>query len=714
MNDDRLYGGRYQLLDVIGDGGMARVFRATDTRLDRTVAIKLLREQFTGEPQFIERFKQEARLAAGLAHPNIVGVYDVGEEDGQYYMVMEYVPGDNLKQIIGREAPMPLGTIVSFMRQLAAALDYAHTHGVIHRDIKPENILVTDKREVKVGDFGIARAVASSAMTATGTVLGSVSYFSPEQASGQQATAESDLYSAGMVLYEMLTGHVPFSGPNPVAVAMAQVNDPPALPTSFVPEIPRAVESVVLKAIAKDPSQRYHTGFELMAALTAAAKPAAPQPVVAQTEVPRVRRAAPVVEAVDVGPTMFSGIQVQAAVAQQRGRRGNWGAIAALITTAVLLLAAVLIYHTISGSDSATPGPSASTTPTLVPTSTGATLTRVPGIVPTVAGPPTATFIVPPETSTPLGNQVPLPSSTPAGIDTPVDTLTPAGTFVPVPTATIGLPSETPTPAADTPTAGTPTPDTGTATPGTVTPVGGSETTTPGSSHGATVDLVTASKVGPHFVPEGVSSDFTAGTSTVYAVAKIHGKAKGDAVQFVWQYPDGSSFSLAIPDVTSSKGDVTAYAEISPRGPGTYTVNTSVNGHTLASATFTVAAHGASPEATVAQAVVGSGTSTPGSALTPQVTAVLDETATPGATEAASPQSAETATPIEVAPALTGTPVGQSTPSSLATIEPGGTTTIQPVGTPSPVQEGTTTAERTATSGTAVATVAVTETPAGQ
>ena len=186
MNDDRLYGGRYRLLDVIGDGGMARVFRATDTRLDRTVAIKLLREQFTGEPQFIERFKQEARLAAALAHPNVVGVYDVGEENGQYYMVMEYVPGDNLKQIISREAPMPLGTVVGFMRQLAAALDYAHTHGVIHRDIKPENILVTDRREVKVGDFGIARALAGSSLTATGTVLGSVSYFSPEQASGQR------------------------------------------------------------------------------------------------------------------------------------------------------------------------------------------------------------------------------------------------------------------------------------------------------------------------------------------------------------------------------------------------------------------------------------------------------------------------------------------------------------------------------------------------
>ncbi len=370
MNDDRLYGGRYKLLDVIGDGGMARVFRATDTRLDRTVAIKILREQFTAEPQFIERFKQEARLAAALAHPNVVGVYDVGEENGQYYMVMEYVPGDNLKQIIAREAPMPLGTVVSFMRQLAAALDFAHTHGVVHRDIKPENILVTDKREVKVGDFGIARALAGSALTATGTVLGSVSYFSPEQASGQQATAESDLYAAGMVLYEMLTGHVPFAGPNPVAVAMAQVNDSPALPTNFVPELPRPVEAVVLKAIAKDPSQRYHSGYELMAALTAAAKPAPPPPVVAQTEVPRARRASSAAGAAGAAPTVVAGSQALAAAPPHRARRGSWGAFAALITTAILLLAAVLIYHTISGNDSATSGPTATTTPTLVATAT--------------------------------------------------------------------------------------------------------------------------------------------------------------------------------------------------------------------------------------------------------------------------------------------------------------------------------------------------------
>jgi serine/threonine-protein kinase len=185
-----MLGGRYQIEAPIGEGGMARVFRAHDGRLDRTVAIKVLREQFTHEQEFVDRFRQEARLAAGLSHPAIVGVYDVGVDQGRHYMVMEYVEGETLRALIARQAPMPLEAVIPLMRQLAAALDYAHDHGVIHRDIKPENILITQRGEVKVGDFGIARALASAGLTATGTVLGSVSYFSPEQASGQAATAE--------------------------------------------------------------------------------------------------------------------------------------------------------------------------------------------------------------------------------------------------------------------------------------------------------------------------------------------------------------------------------------------------------------------------------------------------------------------------------------------------------------------------------------------
>lgn len=598
MTDEQLYGGRYQLLDVIGDGGMARVFRATDQRLDRTVAVKILREQFTSEPQFIERFRQEARLAAGLAHPNIVGVFDVGEEGGHHYIVMEYVAGENLKQVITREAPLPLGTVIGFMRQLAAALDYAHAHGVIHRDIKPENILVTDKREVKVGDFGIARALAGTALTATGTVLGSVSYFSPEQASGQPASAESDLYAAGIVLYELLTAHVPFSGPNPVAVAMAQVNDLPPLPTSFVPALPRAVEAVVLKAIAKDPSQRFHSGYDLIAALTAAARTAGPPAAaVAETVPPRGAAASA------AAATMIAPGPAVASPAVSGPRRGNMGAVIALVSTLVLLVAALLVFRGLSGGSSSTGGATSTPTPRLTATAaakgTAGPPTLVPIVVPTQSGPATATFIVP------LDSPTRVPSATP------------------VPTAT--LPPATATPALT----ATQAPSAGTGTPGDTTP-----TNVPGTSHGATVDMVMAAAVGTHYVPVDVKSDFAGGTNAVYAVARVHGKAKGDTVAFTWHYPDGSTFAYQITDVTDLKGDFPAYARLIPRGPGTYTVTASINGANLASASFTVSA-------AVASATVASGAAT----TSPQA-------------GAASPVDTETP------PAITLTPVDTATPAS--------------------------------------------------
>jgi hypothetical protein len=220
----------------------------------------------------VERFRLEGRLVAGLAHPNIVRVYDFGEDGGRPYMVMEYVAGQNLRQIIARETPMSLKRVTSIMRQLAAALDFAHANGVIHRDIKPENILVTDRGEVKVGDFGIARALAGAGRTSAGTVLGTAAYASPEQFSSQAVTAESDLYSAGVVLYELLTGHVPFPGENSVAVGMAQVTQQPPPPSTYVPSLSREIEAVVLKALAKDPAGRYHSGFELVTALQNAGK----------------------------------------------------------------------------------------------------------------------------------------------------------------------------------------------------------------------------------------------------------------------------------------------------------------------------------------------------------------------------------------------------------------------------------------------------------
>lgn len=263
-------GGRYLLIDVLGDGGMARVFRAEDERLGRTVAVKILHQQYLGQAEFVRRFEQEARLAAGLTHPNVVAIYDVGRDDDTYFIVMEYVEGRSLKALIANEAPIPLDRATAIMRQLGLALDVAHAHGIVHRDIKPENILLTPDGQVKVSDFGIARAMTSPGQTATGMVLGSVSYFSPEQAQGQPATAESDLYSSGIVLYEMLTGQLPFVADNPLATAMQHITQPPAPPRAFVPTLPGAVDAVVLKALAKTPEARFHSGAVLAEALASA------------------------------------------------------------------------------------------------------------------------------------------------------------------------------------------------------------------------------------------------------------------------------------------------------------------------------------------------------------------------------------------------------------------------------------------------------------
>jgi len=265
-----LLGGRYRVLDTLGDGGMARVFRARDERLGRVVAVKILHQHYLAQPEFVRRFEQEARLAASLAHPNIVAIYDVDRQGDTYYIVMEYVEGGSLKGLIARDAPLPLSLAAAITRQLGQALDAAHANGVIHRDIKPENILLTPSYDVKVGDFGIARALTSVGQTATGMVMGSVSYFSPEQAQGKTATAESDLYSSGVVLYEMLTGRLPFAAGNPLATAMQHITQEPAPPRAIVPALPPAVDTVTLTALAKDPARRYHAGAALADALDAA------------------------------------------------------------------------------------------------------------------------------------------------------------------------------------------------------------------------------------------------------------------------------------------------------------------------------------------------------------------------------------------------------------------------------------------------------------
>jgi eukaryotic-like serine/threonine-protein kinase len=265
-----LIGGRYELGRQLGAGGMARVYLGHDRLLDREVAVKVLAEPYASDPQFVERFRREASAAAGLNHPNIVAVYDRGEADGSYYIVMEYLSGPDLKQVIRRRAPLPPLQAIDFAQQILAALGAAHRRDVVHRDVKPQNVLVAEDGHLKVTDFGIARAGAQADMTEAGSVIGTAQYLSPEQARGDEVTAASDCYAVGIVLYEMLTGRVPFDGDRPVAVAMKQISDEPAPLRAVEPSVPPELEAVVMRALAKRPSERYRTAGEFSRALSEA------------------------------------------------------------------------------------------------------------------------------------------------------------------------------------------------------------------------------------------------------------------------------------------------------------------------------------------------------------------------------------------------------------------------------------------------------------
>src|SRR3712207_4815472 len=249
-------GDRYTLLEVLGGGGMARVYLAHDNVLDRDVALKVMREYFADDEGFVERFRREAKNAASLAHPNIVQVYDQGRsEDGAYYIAMEYVAGGTLKDRILRDGAIEPGAATGVGSQIADALQAAHEKGVIHRDIKPQNVLVTGTGDVKVTDFGIARA-ASSPLTATSAVLGTAGYMSPEQAMGDPVGPQSDLYSLGVVLYEMLTGDLPYRAESPISQAMMHVNEPPRSPREANPEVSKPLDALTLKLLSKAPEDR--------------------------------------------------------------------------------------------------------------------------------------------------------------------------------------------------------------------------------------------------------------------------------------------------------------------------------------------------------------------------------------------------------------------------------------------------------------------------
>lgn len=257
-------GGRYQIIERIGGGGMALVYKAQDLLLNRFVAIKVLRQQFVNDEEFIRRFRREAQSAASLSHPNIVSVYDVGQEDEVHYIVMEYIEGQNLNEIIKERAPLQVDEAVRIASQIADALDHAHHNQIIHRDIKPHNILIGRNGRVKVTDFGIARAVTSATITQTGSVVGSVHYFSPEHAKGVATGEKSDLYSLGIVLYQMLTGRLPFLGESPISVALKHLQEEFDEPRMVNPMIPQSVENIILKSMRKNPGERYQSAKEML------------------------------------------------------------------------------------------------------------------------------------------------------------------------------------------------------------------------------------------------------------------------------------------------------------------------------------------------------------------------------------------------------------------------------------------------------------------
>ena len=271
--EGKILGNRYEIIEKIGNGGMATVYKSKDRVLNRYVAVKILRDEFTTDEEFIKRFRIEAQSAASLTHPNIVSIFDVGNEGNLYYIVMELIKGKTLKEIITEEnGPLPWKWSLNVVTQIASALETAHKNNIVHRDIKPHNIIITEDGIAKVTDFGIAKAVSNSTITAFGTTIGSVHYFSPEHARGGFTDAKSDLYSLGVVMYEMLTGKVPFDADTPVSVALKHMQEKPVEPKELNENIPQVVNDIIMKAMQKDIYLRYQSATEMVKDLNTALK----------------------------------------------------------------------------------------------------------------------------------------------------------------------------------------------------------------------------------------------------------------------------------------------------------------------------------------------------------------------------------------------------------------------------------------------------------
>jgi beta-lactam-binding protein with PASTA domain/predicted Ser/Thr protein kinase len=324
---------RYRLERKIGSGGMADVWLAEDTELDRNVAIKILHDRFAQDSEFVQRFQREAQSAAGLQHPNVVGIFDRGSFRDSYFIAMEYVDGPSLKDLV--KGGMGTKDAIDFTRQILNAARFAHRKGIIHRDLKPQNVLIDDEGRARVADFGIARGGENSDITATGSVMGTAQYLSPEQAQGKPTTPRSDIYSIGVILYEALTGRVPFEGDSAVAVALKQVSEAPRRPSAINPDIPPALDAVVMRALAKDPDARFKDADAFLKALDAAER--AP-------DTPRAQDTAAYAAVSPEGETDIPGDEEEGYEGYEpaRRRRWRWFVVALLVAGVAALVAYAL------------------------------------------------------------------------------------------------------------------------------------------------------------------------------------------------------------------------------------------------------------------------------------------------------------------------------------------------------------------------------------
>ncbi len=358
MADDamigRLFDGRYRVTGKLGSGGMADVYLAEDQELGRKVALKMLNERHARDEQFVERFRREAQNAAGLGHPNIVQIFDRGQAEGTYYIAMEYLDGPTLKELLVKHRQAPIPTAIEYARQILEALAFAHRHGIIHRDIKPHNIVFGTDRRLKVTDFGIARSGASQ-MTEVGSIVGTAQYLSPEQARGAPVDPRSDIYSLGIVLYELLTGKVPFSGDAAVEIAMKHLSAIPDLPSKIRPEVPHDLDAIVMRALAKEPDQRYQSAEEMAADLERVSRGApvstrtddAMTQVISATSMTSAATMIAPGSAAPPVPPVYRRPDAGGFYSELPKRRKLWPWLLGLLAIAILAVAGFLLYNRI-------------------------------------------------------------------------------------------------------------------------------------------------------------------------------------------------------------------------------------------------------------------------------------------------------------------------------------------------------------------------------